>query len=106
MNGATLLLALSALLDVGANALLKTSDGFRRWDYGVAALMLVLAAFGSLGLALGQVPLATAYATWGAFGLILTALLSRFIDGTRLQPSAWLGLALILGCVVVLHTAH
>ena len=41
MNGATLLLGLAAVLDVIANALLKKSDGFKRWVPGVLALVLV-----------------------------------------------------------------
>lgn len=106
MNGAPLLLALAAVLDVAANALLKKSDGFRHRLPGAAALLLVLAAFGLLGLALKSVPLATAYATWGAVGLVLTAVLSRFLDGTRLTPTAWAGLALIALCVLVLHGTH
>ena len=65
-------LALAAVLDVAANALLKKSDGFRHRLPGVLALVLVLGAFGLLGLALRSVPLATAYATWGAVGLVLT----------------------------------
>lgn len=105
MNGAApLLLALAAVLDVAANALLKKSDGFKRWVPGALALLLVIAAFGLLGVAMKSVPLATAYATWGAIGLALTALLSRQLDGTRLTSTAWLGLALIAGSVFVLHS--
>lgn len=103
MSGATVLLALAAVLDVISNAFLKKSDGFRRWGWGLLALLLVVAAFGLLGQALHTVPLATAYATWGAFGLVLTALLSRWLDGTRLNLTAWAGLALIVLCVVLLH---
>lgn len=106
MNGAPLLLALAAVLDVGANALLKRSDGFRRRVPGALALVLVLGALGLLGLALKSVPLATAYATWGATGLVLTALLSRHLDGTRLTAPAWAGLALIALSVLALHAGH
>lgn len=105
MNGATLLLGLAAVLDVIANALLKKSDGFKRWVPGVLALALVVAAFGLLGVALKSVSLTTAYATWGATGLALTALMSRRLDGTRLRPAAWLGLALMAASVFVLHSS-
>ena len=43
MNGATLLLGLAAVLDVIANALMKKSDGFKRWVPGVLALVPHLA---------------------------------------------------------------
>lgn len=101
MNGATLLLGLAAVLDVIANALLKKSDGFKRWVPGVLALVLV---FGLLGVALKSVSLTTAYATWGATGLALTSLMSRRLDGTHLRPAAWLGLALMAASVFVLHS--
>lgn len=107
MNGlAPLLLALAALFDVAANALLKRSDGFRRWRPGVLALLMVLAAFALLGQSLRTVPLATAYATWGGLGLALTALLSRQLDGARLSPAAWAGLLMIALSVVALHGSH
>jgi spermidine export protein MdtI len=103
---ALLCLALAAALDVYANLLLKRSDGFRRPWPGVAALGLVLAAFGLLGLSLRAVPLSTAYAVWGGLGIAGTALLSRRLDGLRFRPAAWLGLALILSSVVVLNLSH
>lgn len=97
------LLALAAVLDVAANALLKRSDGFRRLVPGVLALLLVLAAFALLGEAMRETSVAAAYATWGALGLLLTALLSRVLDGTRLTPAAWLGTALMVAGVLLLH---
>ncbi len=103
MNG-TPFLIVAALLDVWSNVLLKQADGFRHWKPFVLAMVLVVGAFGMLGLALKTVPLATAYATWGAFGLVLTALLSRKLDGTRLTPTAWAGVLLIVVCVLVLHS--
>ena len=71
------LLLTAAGLDVAANVLLKHSDGFRRPLPGVLALGLIVVAFTLMGLSLRSVPLATAYATWGAAGVILTAVLSR-----------------------------
>ncbi len=64
-----------------------------------------LLAFTLMGLSLRSVPLATAYATWGAAGVILTALLSRVLDGAVLRPSAWAGLLLIGVSMAVLHSA-
>ncbi|WP_425147796.1 DMT family transporter [Deinococcus sp.] len=97
-------LACAALLDVWANLLLKRSDGFRRPWPGVAALALVLCAFGLLGLSLRAVTLSTAYAVWGGLGIVGAALLSRRLEGLRFTPAAWAGLALILGSVLVLHS--
>lgn len=103
---ALLCLASSALLDVAANLLLKRSDGFRHLWPGVAALVLVLCAFGLLGLSLRAVPLSVAYAVWGGLGIVGAALLSRRIEGVRFTARAWAGLVLILGSVAVLHLGH
>ncbi len=102
---AAVLLAVAAALDVGANVLLKHSDGFRRPLPGLLGLALVLGAFGLLGLALQAVSLSVAYAVWGGLGIVGTALLSRRLEGAELSPTAWLGLALILGSVVLLHAS-
>ncbi|GAA5532310.1 DMT family transporter [Deinococcus aluminii] len=103
---ALLCLAGAALLDILANLLLKASDGFRRPLPGLAALALVLCAFGLLGLSLRAVPLSVAYAVWGGLGIVGAALLSRNLEGLRFTPRAWAGLALILGSVAVLHLAE
>lgn len=103
---ALLCLAGAAGLDLFANLLLKASDGLRRPLPGLAALALVLCAFGLLGLSLHTLPLSVAYAVWGGLGIIGAALLSRRLEGVRFTPRAWLGLALILGSVAVLHLAE
>lgn len=100
---ALLCLAGAALLDILANLLLKASDGFRRPLPGVAALLLVLVAFGLLGLSLRAVPLGVAYAVWGGLGIVGAALLSRKLEGVRFTPRAWAGLVMILGSLILLH---
>lgn len=102
---ALILLVVAAGMDVLANVLLKRSDGFRRLLPGLAALALVLGAFALLGLALQAVPLGAAYAIWGGLGIVGAALLSRRLEGVTFSPAAWLGLALILGSVVLMNGA-
>lgn len=100
---ALLCLALAAGLDIAANLLLRRSDGFRYPVWGVSALVLVLCAFGLLGLSLRALPLSVAYAVWGGLGIVGATLLSRRIEGLRLSWQGWAGLALILASVVALH---
>ncbi|AKH18043.1 SMR family transporter [Deinococcus soli (ex Cha et al. 2016)] len=103
MTATTALLILgAAALDVLANVLLKRSDGLARPAYFVGAVLTVLAAFSLIGLAARDLPVAVAYALWGGLGIVTTALLSRHIDGARLTPTGWAGLALILGSLAVL----
>lgn len=96
-------LALAAGLDIAANALLRRSDGFRFPLWGVAALLLVLCAFGLLGLSLRALPLSVAYAVWGDLGIVGATLLSRRVEGLRLSKRGWAGLALIVSSVLTLH---
>lgn len=100
---AFLLLVLAALLDVGANLLLKRSDGFRHKRPAWGGIALILLAFTLLSVALKSVPLGVAYAVWGGLGIVLTALVSLRVDRVRLTARGWAGLTLILGSVLLLH---
>jgi spermidine export protein MdtI len=107
VNLTAILLILGAVtLDVLANILLKASDGFRHALPGLAAVALILLAFTLLGVAVRHMPVAVAYAAWGGLGIVTTALLSRHIDGVRLTPTGWAGVALILGSVALLSSGH
>ena len=97
------LLALAALLDVGANVLLKRSGGLKHRLPALGGITLMLLAFSLLGVALKSVPLGVAYAVWGGLGIVLTALLSLNIDGARLTTRGWAGLTLIVGSVLLMH---
>jgi spermidine export protein MdtI len=98
-----LLLALAALLDVGANLLLKRSDGFRHKPAAFGGIALILLAFTLLSFALKSVPLGVAYAVWGGLGIVLTALVSLRLEKLRFTARGWAGLTLILGSVLLMH---
>lgn len=95
----------SALIDVAANMMVAKSEGFRRWQWGVAAVVMVWIAFALLGQAVRHLDLATAYALWGAIGVIGTAAWGRLLFGNRLRPIGWIGIALVTGAVLLLSTA-
>lgn len=69
----------SALIDVAANMMVAKSEGFRRWRWGVGAIVMVWIAFALLGQAVCYMDLATAYAMWGAIGVIGTATCVRSV---------------------------
>lgn len=92
----------AALLDIAANILLAKSEGFRRRVLGVASLIMVGLAFYALSLAVRDMDLAVAYALWGGFGILGTSLGGSLFLGQRLKPSAWLGMALLIGGMTVL----
>ncbi|XFC39343.1 multidrug efflux SMR transporter [Stenotrophomonas indicatrix] len=95
----------SALIDVAANLMVAKSDGFRRWRWGVGAIVLVWIAFALLGQAVRNMDLATAYAMWGAIGVIGTATCGRLLFGNRLRPIGWIGIGLVTAAVLLLSAA-
>lgn len=100
---ATLFVILAALLDIFANLCVASSRGFKRLGYAIAAYILVGAAFFSLSLAVKTMDLAVAYAMWGAFGIIGTALggwiMFRQVPGIL----AWAGMGVLVIGMILLH---
>ncbi|MCG5485551.1 SMR family transporter [Sinorhizobium meliloti] len=95
----------AGVLDVAANLASTKSNGFARRGWGALSIVLVLAAFALLAEAIKDMDLAIAYAILGATGIFGTAICGRLFFGQRLKPIGWLGLSLIFGAVLVLHTA-
>jgi spermidine export protein MdtI len=89
-------LAAAIALELGAEVLIKLSDGFRRRGVGIAGLAMIATAFACLGRATTAIPLTVAYAIWGGVGLALVVLAGRVFFGQKLPPSAWVGLALVV----------
>ena len=97
----------AALIDIGANMAINRSKGFRYKGWGFLGIMLVLCAFTLLSEAVsgGQIDLAVAYATWGAIGIVGTALGGLLFFGERLKPIGWAGMMVMALAVVMLTTA-
>lgn len=106
MSGFSFALAVMAgILDVAANLASTKSNGFARRGWGALSILLVLAAFALLAEAVKGMELPVAYAVLGATGIFGTAICGRLFFGQKLKPVGWVGLALIFGAVLVLHTA-
>lgn len=96
---------LAGVLDVAANLASTKSNGFARRGWGVLSILLVLAAFAFLVEAVKGMELAIAYAILGATGIFGTAISALILFGQKLKPIGWVGLTLVFGAVIVLHTA-
>jgi len=98
-----LYLAAAIVLEVIATSLLKASEGMSRlWPtLGMAACYLV--AFYLLSLALRQMPVGIAYAIWSGLGVVAISVIGAVAFRQRLDAPAMLGLALIVGGVVVIQ---
>ena len=74
---AWLLLLIAGLLEVGWAVGMKYTDGFSRPLPSAAVLVVALASFALLGLAMKVLPVGTAYAVWvgiGAAGAMLAGI--------------------------------
>ena len=100
------LVALSGILDIIANLALAKSDGFKKLWWGILALLLVDSVFLLLALALDLgMELPVAYTLWGAIGILGTALGGYILFRQRLKPIGFVGIALVLVAVYLLHFA-
>ena len=105
LNVYLLAVAAAAALDVAANLMLARSNGFKHKIWGFGALAGVGLAFTCLTCAVRQLDLAVAYGMWGGFGILGTSLGGWFFFGQRLKSTAWAGMVLLIGGLLVLHSS-
>src|SRR5699024_2152103 len=98
-----LLLSRAIASEVGGKLLLRDAATGRRAFYGVVAGGYLMAfVFLSASLAMGM-PLGVAYGIWTAVGIVLTVLLSKLLFGESLTAVMGLGIALIVGGVLLIE---
>jgi small multidrug resistance pump len=99
------MLGIAIVSEVAATASLRASQGFSR----LAPSIVVVIGYGLSFLLLAQVlktlPVGMVYAIWSAVGVAVLAVLGKVIWGDPLPPLAILGLALIIGGILVLRVA-
>lgn len=96
---------IAAFADILANMALARSNGFKHKGWGVFAIFLVLLAFSLLAEAIKEIDLAIAYASWGAIGILGTAVGGALLFKQRLKPLGWIGIFIVIAAVVVMKTA-
>ncbi len=96
---------IAALLDVAANMSLTKSNGFQKKKWGFLAIILVLSAFTLLAQAVRGIDLAIAYASWGAIGILGTAMGGYLLFKQKLKPIGWIGIFTVIAAIIVLKTA-
>ncbi|MFG6137830.1 DMT family transporter [Halomonas sp. B23F22_10] len=100
---AYLYLALAIVAEVVATSSLKASQEFTRLWPSVTVVVGYVLAFYLLTLALRTLPVGIAYAFWAGLGIVLVTLIGVLVYGERLDVPAALGLAMIVGGVVVIQ---
>ncbi|MBG9446074.1 DMT family transporter [Cytobacillus firmus] len=98
------LLALAIVSEVAGSSLLKAADGFKKLLPSIGVIIGYSVAFYALSLSLITLPLGVAYAIWAGLGTVLTALVGIFIYKENINGKKLLGLALIVGGVILLNS--
>ncbi|WP_185827614.1 DMT family transporter [Halomonas nitroreducens] len=96
-------LALAIIAEVVATSSLKASQEFTRFWPSMVVVVGYGLAFYTLTLALRSLPVGIAYAFWAGLGIVLVTLIGFLVYGERPDLPAVLGLAMIVGGVVVIQ---
>lgn len=98
-----LYLAIAIVSEVVATSAMKASDGWTRTGPMLVVVIGYAIAFYFLGVVLRTIHVGVAYAIWSGVGIVLLALIGWLRYGQKLDPPAFLGLALILAGVVIIN---
>ena len=96
-------LAMAIICEVTATTLLQKSEQFTRMVPTGGMVLFYVLSFYLLSHSLKVLPLGVAYAVWCGFGIILTAGIGVFVLKQPLDFYGMLGIAMILGGVVVMN---
>ena len=96
-------LALAIVAEVIGTSALKASEGFTRLWPSVTVVVGYAVAFYLLALVLRSMPVGIAYAFWAGLGIVLVTLVGIVVYGEKPDLPALVGLAMIVGGVVVIQ---
>ena len=99
-----LLLALAILTEVTATLLLKASDGWEKWWFGMGSIFFYSLAGLFLGYVLKEMSVGMAYAIWSGVGIALVCVASVLIWEQRFDLYAGVGILLIVVGTLLITT--
>ena len=100
---AYILLALAIVSEVTGSTFLVKSEGFTQLLPSILVVVFYVISFYLLSQVIKTIPLGVAYAIWGGVGIVLTALIGFLIFRQSLDLAALIGIALIIGGVIVMN---
>ncbi len=89
-------------IGVGTTFLVK-SEQFTRFVPTLIMAVLYAISFYLLTQTIKTIPIGIAYALWGGLGIVLTSLVGLFFFKQTLDTAAIIGIAMIVGGVVVMN---
>lgn len=98
-----LMLALAVLAETVGTTALQASQQFTRLWPSLLTVVAYAIAFYLLSAVLRHLPVGIAYAMWSGLGIVFIAVIGFAVFGQRLDLPAILGMAMILGGILVIH---
>jgi len=83
-------------LEVSGTFLLKLSDGFAKWHWGVLSILCYSGCFWVLAPAMKVLPVGVVYAVWAGIGIVAATLIGIVAFDERLSAIQYLCIALVL----------
>lgn len=97
------MLFLAIVLEVVGTTALQMSQQFTRPLPTLVLVVCYAAAFYCLSITLRSIPVGIAYAIWSALGIVLISLVGLVVFKQKLDLPAIVGLALIIGGVLIVN---
>jgi len=98
-------LIVAIILELAGTSLLKLSDGFAKWHWGIVAIALYALCFWVMAGILRHIPVGVAYAIWSGVGIVGITLIGLIAFGERLTAAQLIFILLILAGATGLRLA-
>ena len=102
---AWILLLIAGMLEVVWAYSMKLSEGFTRLTPSVMTIVMMIASFGLLSIAMRTLPLGTAYTIWTGIGAVGAFVVGIAVLGEPITPLRVIGAVLIVSGLAVLKLA-
>lgn len=97
------ILAISVVSEIIAASVTTASKGFTRLKPTLICILGYGLSYYFFGLCLQKIDLGIGYATWGAAGMVVTALVGYFIYHQHITHQGKIALVLIVGSIITLN---
>ncbi|MBR2657624.1 SMR family transporter [Yoonia sp.] len=98
-----ILLIFAVLAETIGTTALQASQQFTRFWPSVLVVVAYSVSFYLLAQTLRVMPVGVVYAMWSGLGIVLIAAIGYLVFGQRLDLPAVIGIAMILGGILVIH---